>query len=65
MVDGKGSNSWESIRRWCLQFGLKDNPNSRHTELFFPDDETSLNYPISVYQDTIGMEFEEYLVNFK
>ena len=40
MVDGKGSNSWESIRRWCLQFGLKDNPNSRHTELFFPDDET-------------------------
>ena len=40
MVDGHGSNSWESIRRWCLQFGLKDDPNSRHTRLFIPDDET-------------------------
>ena len=36
-----------------------------YSQTGFPDDETSLNYPISVYQDTIGMEFEEYLVNFK
>ena len=40
MIDGKGGNSWESIRRWCLQFGLKDDPTSRHTRLFVPDDET-------------------------
>ena len=40
MIDGKGGNSWESIRRWCLQFGLKDDPTSRHTRLFVPDDDT-------------------------
>tara|TARA_Y100000310_G_scaffold222216_1_gene223903 strand:+ start:85 stop:1752 length:1668 start_codon:yes stop_codon:yes gene_type:complete len=38
MVDGQGGNSWETIRRWCLQFGLKDDPTSRHTRLFIPDD---------------------------
>ncbi|MDP7368392.1 MAG: hypothetical protein QGH83_14175, partial [Candidatus Pacebacteria bacterium] len=38
LVDGQGGNSWETIRRWCLQFGLKDDPTSRHTRLFIPDD---------------------------
>ena len=39
MVDAQGGNSWETIRRWCLQFGLKDDPRSRHTRLFIPNDE--------------------------
>ena len=39
MVDAQGGNSWETIRRWCLQFGLKDDPYSRHTRLFIPNDE--------------------------
>jgi len=30
----------------------------------FSDDETSIGYPISVYQETIGKSFIEYLVNF-
>ena len=51
MVDGKGGNSWENIRRWCLQFGLKDDPTSRHTRLFLPD-------------DTIRTKVEEHLKGF-
>ena len=39
MVDAQGGNSWETIRRWCLQFGLKDDPRSRYTRLFIPNDE--------------------------
>ena len=34
-----GGNSWETIRRWCLQFCLKDDPHFRHTRLFIPNDE--------------------------
>ena len=30
----------------------------------FQDDDTSIGYPINVYQDTIGKTFREYLVNF-
>ncbi len=30
----------------------------------FPDDELSLGYPVSVYQESIGQSFVEYLVNF-
>jgi hypothetical protein len=30
----------------------------------FPDDATSIGYPINVYQETIGKTFREYLVNF-
>jgi hypothetical protein len=30
----------------------------------FADDETSLGYPINVYQETINKYFREYLVNF-
>lgn len=51
MVDGQGSNSWETIRRWCLQFGLKDDPTSRHTKLFIPD-------------ETIKSKMEKYLESF-
>ena len=39
MVDAQGGNSWETIRRWCLQFGLKDDPTSRHTRLFIPNED--------------------------
>lgn len=51
MVDGQGGNSWETIRRWCLQFGLKDDPTSRHTKLFIPD-------------ETIKSKMEKYLESF-
>jgi len=30
----------------------------------FSDDETSIGYPVSVFQETIGKSFIEYLVNF-
>ena len=51
MVDGMGGNSWETIRRWVLQFGLKDDPTSRHTRLFIPD-------------ETIKSKMEKYLEGF-
>ena len=38
LVDGQGSNSWETIRRWVKQWGVKDDPNSRYTKLHIPDD---------------------------
>ena len=31
----------------------------------FPEDETSLNYPIEIFQESINKPFIEYLVNFK
>ena len=31
----------------------------------FPDDETSVGYPINVYQESINKTFREYLVNFR
>jgi hypothetical protein len=30
----------------------------------FPDDESSLGYPVNVYQESINKTFKEYLVNF-
>lgn len=36
----------------------------QYTETGFPDDELSLGYAIDVYQESIGQEFREYLVNF-
>lgn len=38
LVDGQNSNSWETIRRWVKQWGVKDDPNSRYTKLHIPDD---------------------------
>jgi mRNA (guanine-N7-)-methyltransferase len=35
-----------------------------YSQTGFPDDETSLGYPISVYQESINKVFVEYLVNF-
>lgn len=35
-----------------------------YNETGFPDDETSLGYPINVYQESINKTFREYLVNF-
>ena len=36
-----------------------------YDESGFPDDELSLGYPISVYQESIGQNIVEYLVNFE
>jgi hypothetical protein len=36
-----------------------------YREKGFPDDASSIGYPISVYQETINKPFREYLVNFK
>lgn len=35
-----------------------------YSETGFPDNETSIGYPINVYQETINKVFREYLVNF-
>ena len=35
-----------------------------YNQTTFPDDETSLGYPIDVYQESINKTFKEYLVNF-
>ena len=35
-----------------------------YTQTGFPEDETSIGYPINVYQETIGKTFQEYLVHF-
>ncbi len=32
------SNTWEKIRLWCLSNGAKDDPTSKHTKLFVPDE---------------------------
>jgi len=49
--------------------GEPDHKTCEITKLYskdvFPDDASSLGYPIGVYQDTIGKTFKEYLVNFK
>ena len=36
----------------------------RYDQTGFPEDELSLGYPIDVFQESIGKEFREYLVNF-
>ena len=36
----------------------------KYKQTGFPDDETSLNYAINVFQDSIGKVSKEYLVNF-
>ena len=40
------------------------NVTKKYKQTGFPDDETSLGYPIHVFQDTIGKVSKEYLVNF-
>ena len=51
-----------------LYIGEPDHKTCEITKLYdrddFPNDESSLGYPIGVYQDTIGKTFKEYLVNF-
>ncbi len=32
------SNTWEKIRLWCLEHGAKDDPTSKYTRLFVPDE---------------------------
>jgi hypothetical protein len=38
--------------------------NKKYNDTGFPDDETSLGYPIDVYQESINNVAREYLVNF-
>ena len=38
LIDSQGSNSWETIRRWVMQHGIKDDPTSMFTKLHIPDD---------------------------
>ena len=40
LIDSQGSNSWETIRRWVMQHGVKDDPTSMFTKLHIPDDAT-------------------------
>jgi ribosomal protein L31 len=37
----------------------------KYTDTGFPDDETSIGYPVDVFQETINKTFREYLVNFQ
>lgn len=32
------SNTWEGIRQWCMDRGVKDSPTSRWTKLWIPDE---------------------------
>ena len=49
MVDGQGSNSWETIRRWVRQWGIKDDPTSPFTKLHIPDDATEAHCRLKDY----------------
>lgn len=37
----------------------------KYTDTGFPEDETSIGYPVDVFQETINKTFREYLVNFQ
>ena len=37
----------------------------KYSDTGFPDDETSIGYPVDVFQETINKTFREYLVNFQ
>ena len=71
LVDGQGSNSWETIRRWVKQWGVKDDPNSRYTKLHIPDDaheahrrlneylkDDTHQVPLSQFKDGLKEHFE-------
>tara|TARA_B110001454_G_C12693035_1_gene423126 strand:+ start:69 stop:1667 length:1599 start_codon:yes stop_codon:yes gene_type:complete len=49
LVDGQGSNSWETIRRWVKQWGVKDDPTSPFTKLHIPDDATEAHRRLQEY----------------
>ena len=49
LVDGQGSNSWETIRRWVKQWGVKDDPNSPFTKLSIPDDAVEAHRRLNDY----------------
>ena len=49
VVDGQGSNSWETIRRWVRQWGIKDDPTSPFTKLHIPDDATEAHRRLQEY----------------
>ena len=49
LVDGQNSNSWETIRRWVKQWGVKDDPNSRYTKLHIPDDAHEAHRRLEIY----------------
>ena len=49
LIDGQGSNSWEAIRRWVRQWGIKDDPTSPFTKLHIPDDATEAHRRLQEY----------------
>ena len=49
LVDSQGSNSWETIRRWVMQHGVIDDPNSMYTKLSIPDDATDAHKKLEEY----------------
>lgn len=60
-LQDKGVGDGWSIYKGTRQiFGIK----KQYSETGFPDDELGLGYSIHVFQESIGKEFEEYLVNF-
>ena len=56
LVDGQGSNSWETIRRWVKQWGVKDDPNSPFTKLHIPDDATEAHRRVQEYVNDTSHE---------
>ena len=46
----------DDVKLWHIQ--------KKYENTYFNDDETSLGYKITVYQDSINNEIDEYLVNF-
>ena len=49
LIDSQGSNSWETIRRWVMQYGIKDDPTSMFTKLHIPDDATQAHKLLEEY----------------
>jgi len=54
--DDSISLTQDELKMWEIQ--------KKYKKIVFNDDETSLGYEISVYQETINKYFSEYLVNF-
>ena len=60
LKDKDDSELWiNKTKIWHVKKKYKDT-----NDIFLNDDENSLGFKISVYQETINKEFDEYLVNF-
>ncbi len=61
LQDRSIDDGWSIYKGTRQIFGIR----KKYSETGFPDDEMGLGYPIQVFQESIGKEFEEYLVNFE